>query len=128
MSRGQHRTTGRGQHRQVPRRATRAPWSILKGMVVMPLVFILASGAAEAYWSAGSGAGGNGASAATSVNQGATPTVSAAGQAVTVSWAASTLSSGNAVAGYIVKRYTSGTPTLQTILSACTGTVAAPRA
>ncbi|MHB8273468.1 MAG: LamG-like jellyroll fold domain-containing protein [Dermatophilaceae bacterium] len=114
-----------GLHRNAPRRIARARWSVLKGMVAMPLVFVLASGVAEAYWSAGSGTGGNGASAAATVNQGATPTASAAGQAVTVSWAARTLSNGNAVAGYIVKRYDVGTLTLQIILSACTGTVTA---
>jgi len=124
MSAGLHRKMSRGQHRKAPRRIAPACRSILKGMVAMPLVFILANGVAEAYWSAGSGAGGNGASTATAVNQGATPTASAAGSAVTVSWAARTLSNGTAVAGYLVKRYDAGTLTLQTILSACTGTVA----
>jgi hypothetical protein len=110
------------QHGQV-RRTARARW--LKRLVVVPLVIILANGVAWAYWTASSVPGGNGASAATTVNQGATPTANAAGNAVTVSWAASTLANGSAVAGYIVKRYDVATVTLQTILSACTGTVAA---
>ena len=80
---------------------------------------------AWAYWSAGSVAGGNGAAAAASVNQGATPTANAAGTTVTVSWAASTLSTGGAVAGYLVKRYDAGTLAPQTVLSACTGTITA---
>ena len=71
------------------------------------------------------GAGGNGAAAASSVNQGATPTVNAVGPAVTVSWAATTLANGQAVTGYLVKRYDAGTLAPQTILSACTGTITA---
>ena len=44
--------------------------------------------------------GGNGAAAASSVNQGATPTANAVGTTVTVSWTATTLASGQAVGGY----------------------------
>ena len=40
------------------------------------------------------------------------------------SWAASTLATGQAVSGYLVKRYDAGTQAAQTILSACTGTIA----
>jgi len=62
--------------------------------------------------------------AAARVNQGATPTATASGQSVTVSWAATTLTSGDAVSGYLVKRYDAVSPfTAQTILSACTGTI-----
>ncbi len=46
-------------------------------------------------------------------------------QAVTISWAASTLSNGQAVTGYQVKRYEATTLASQPILSSCTGTVAA---
>ena len=80
----------------------------------MALTIVAAT--AWAYWSAGSVAGGNGAAAATSVNQGATPTASAAGSTVTVSWAASTLATGRAVSGYLVKRYDAATLAPQTIL------------
>ena len=80
---------------------------------------------AWAYWSAGSVPGGSGAAAASGVNQGATPTASATGSTVTVSWAASTLANGQPVGGYLVKRYDAGTLAVQTILSACTGTIAA---
>jgi hypothetical protein len=86
---------------------------------------ILVAGLAWAYWSTDSVDGGNGASGAASVNQGATPTVSAVGPTATVSWAARTLSTGGAVAGYLVKRYDAGTLAPQTILSACTGTITA---
>lgn len=93
-------------------------------IVAASLVLALAGGAAWAYWLAGATAGSGGAAAATSVTAGATPTASAAGSAVTVSWAASTLGTGQAVTGYQVKRYDANTLALQTILSACTGTVA----
>lgn len=106
-------------------RTASARRALMRRLVAIPLVLSLAGGAAWAYWSATSVAGGNGASSATSVNQGATPTASAVGASVTVSWAASTLASGGAVGGYIVKRYDVGMLAPQTILSACTGTVTA---
>jgi hypothetical protein len=81
--------------------------------------------AAWGYWGIGSVPGSNGAVAASAVNQGATPTGIAVGQAVTVSWSATTLANGQPVAGYLVKRYDSGTLVAQTILSACTGTTTA---
>ncbi|TAL46478.1 MAG: hypothetical protein EPN91_00165, partial [Salinibacterium sp.] len=96
----------------------------LVGVVATALAVGLASGASWAYWVAGSTSGSNGASAAAAVNQGATPAVSPAGSNVTVSWAASTLTTGDAVSGYIVKRYDASTLVAQTILSSCTGTIA----
>ena len=93
--------------------------------VVAAVALTLVAATAWAYWSAGSVPGGNGAGAASSVNQGATPTANAVGTTVTVSWTATTLASGQAVGGYLVKRYDSSTDVLQTILSACTGTIAA---
>ncbi|MEO5921125.1 MAG: LamG-like jellyroll fold domain-containing protein [Pseudolysinimonas sp.] len=94
-------------------------------ILAIVLACVLAGGAAWAFWLAATTAGSNGASAATSVNAGATPTATPAGANVTVSWAASTLATGQAVSGYIIKRYDASTSALQTILSACTGTVAA---
>lgn len=85
---------------------------------------VTVSTAAWAYWLAASTTSSNGASAATSVNAGATPTVTPSGATVTVSWAASTLASGQAVTGYQIKRYDANTLAMQTILTACTGTVA----
>jgi hypothetical protein len=99
-------------------------WRIF-AFVVAFLGFTLAGSGAWAYWSAGSAAGGSGASLAATVPQGATPTAVSAGTSVTVSWAAATLSNGTAVAGYIVKRYNASTGVLQTIGSGCTGTVTA---
>ncbi len=45
------------------------------------------------------------------------------GTTVTVSWSATTLANGQAATGYLVKRYNSSTGVVQTILSACTGTI-----
>ncbi len=81
----------------------------------------ISAATAWAFWTAGSVTGGSGAAAVTSVNQGATPTASAAGYAVTVAWAPTTLTTGQAVTGYTVKRYSGSTA--QTILTACTGTI-----
>ncbi len=94
-------------------------------LVVVPLATALIFSVAYGFWSTGSYPGGNGAAGATVVNQGATPTASAVGTTVTVNWAASTLATGQAVSGYIVKRYDVATLTSQTITSACTGTITA---
>ncbi len=93
---------------------------LMKRMMAIALAACLMIVAATAwgYWSADSAAGGNAAAAATTVNQGATPTGNAVGTTVTVSWAATTLANGQAVGGYLVKRYDSGTDVVQTILSA----------
>jgi hypothetical protein len=99
----------------------------MRRLVALGLVLCLSTGVSEAwgYWSAGSVAGGAGASAAVTVNQGATPTAVLAGQAVTVSWTASTLSNGQPVSGYTVARYDAITLAAQTIGTACAGTVTA---
>lgn len=104
----------------------RTLWIRLTRLAPLTVVVSLASGVAWAYWTAGSVPGGNGASAVATVNPVATPpTASAAGDAVTVSWDATTLSTGTPVAGYIVKRYDAGTLALQAILPACTATISA---
>jgi hypothetical protein len=123
MSPGRHRVSRGPQRGRAG--VTLARRSFPKTWAAVFFAFALTTGVAWAYWGASSGPGGNGASAATTVNQGAIPTASAVGQAVTVGWAASSLSNGHAVSGYVVKRYSSGTLIPQTILSACTGTVAA---
>ena len=96
-----------------------------RGIVFLAAVIGLsvAGSGAWAYWSAGSGTGGNGLALASSVGAGQTPTAISSGTTVKVSWAASTLSSGAAVSGYIVKRYNATTSALQTIGSGCSGTV-----
>ena len=92
---------------------------------VVPLTLLLSllAGAAWAFWSAGSVPGGNGSATASSVNQGSTPTATASGRTVTVSWPATTLSNGTAVSGYTIKRYDAATLTTQTVLAGCSGTL-----
>lgn len=85
------------------------------------VALLLPVGNTFAFWSAGSDAGGAGASTATTVDRGHTPTATLAGADVTVSWAPSSLASGEAVTGYLVQRYDEGTVSSQVLLTACTG-------
>jgi hypothetical protein len=80
---------------------------------------------ALAYWGgAGDHGGGNGTTGAGSVDQGATPTASETGGVnVVVRWGASSLSSGQPVDGYLVKRYDANTGAPATITGGCAGTV-----
>ncbi|MBA3781105.1 MAG: LamG domain-containing protein [Nocardioides sp.] len=94
-------------------------------LVAMLAVSLIGGAVAWSYWSVAPAAGGTGAAAATTVNAGATPTASASGGSVTVSWSATALANGQAVSGYLIRRYDAVTSAQQTILSACTGTVAA---
>src|SRR2546423_8589133 len=99
-------------------------------LVIVAVAAAAAATAAGAwgYWSATASAGSKGVAAAASVNQGATPSVSATaiGREVSVSWGASTLSNGASVSGYLIRRYPSGggLPTISPV-GTCTGTVAA---
>src|SRR3712207_5715902 len=92
--------------------------------VVAVLVQLLTSSSTLGVFTASPAISGN-LIGASDINAGNTPTVSVNAQAVTVSWAASTMSDGRAVGGYLVNRYDAGTGVVQTMLSACTGTVAA---
>ena len=82
-------------------------------------VLVTASASAWGYWSGTSAAGGSGATAATTVNAGATPTATASAQSVTVSWATGSLANGQAVTGYLVRRYDTATNTGQDAGSGC---------
>ena len=93
--------------------------------LVVAVALTMVAATAWAYWTAGSMPGGNGSAAASTVNQGARPTVTLAGRTVTVTWAATTLSNGQAVDGYQVTRYDAATLATQTTLSACAATVTA---
>lgn len=92
---------------------------------VLFLAFSLTFGAGWAYWSTPSVPGGSGAVAVATVDRGETPVVEADGDAITVSWAASALSTGEAVDGYRVARYDATTHVAQTVLTSCTGTITA---
>jgi Ice-binding-like len=94
-------------------------------MVAVPLAITVLTGAAWAYWTVASVPGGTGASAVASVDQGARPTAAAAGGAVTVGWAASTLSSGDPVTGYLVSRYDASTLARATVQAGCAGALVA---
>jgi hypothetical protein len=84
-------------------------------------VLVLAiPGVAGAAW-LGLG-GGQARARSDALGTGVTPTVAAIGRNVQVSWTATTFLDGTGASGYTVRRYTTG-GVLQTILSACTGTV-----
>ena len=76
------------------------------------LACTLVTGLAWGYWSIGSLPGGNGQAQAATVGQGNTPTTTVAGSTITVTWTASTLTNGQAVDGYKVKRYSEATARL----------------
>ncbi len=94
-------------------------------VAVLALALLLGALPAQAFWTTTTAAGGYGAAAATTVATGATPTVAVSGSTVTVSWAASTLANGQAVAGYEVGRYQVGQPAVVTPGAGCSGRVAA---
>ncbi len=96
--------------------------------LVVAAVTVTTAAAAWAYWTTTASANSKGAAAAATVNQGATPSVSATaiGREVTVSWGASMLSNGAPVAGYLVERYPSdGGAAMISPIGSCGGTVAA---
>ena len=93
------------------------------GLAVAAVALAMAAPAtANASWSQSSS--GTHYARAVSMPAGKTPTASVSNRSVTVSWAASTLPDGTAIASYTVKRYdTSGN--VQTIGSGCSGTISA---
>jgi len=107
---------------------TRARGTLARSVLTVPLiasglVLTLMAGVAWASWSATSAPGGHGNATATAVDRGATPTAVATGSAITVSWAATTLSSGDPVSGYLVNRYDAATLTLHAVAAGCAGLI-----
>jgi hypothetical protein len=90
--------------------------------VLLVLVGLGASGGAWALWTLSSASGGSGAAKATTVATGATPSVTADGSSMIVTWTAATLGNGVAVSGYRVTRY-SASLVPQTTLTNCSGTI-----
>lgn len=89
--------------------------------VAAAVVVVGFPGGAAAGWAIhGSGSG---AVKAKTLGTGAAPTTSVSGRKVTVTWTAITYTNGGNAAGYVIKRYDASTDALQTILSACTGTL-----
>ncbi|MEA2352750.1 MAG: hypothetical protein QOJ14_1164, partial [Thermoleophilaceae bacterium] len=96
-----------------------APRTVLIAIAIAAVTPVTA---ANATWS-GAGAGSHYVKAV-SMPAGSTPTASVSNRSVTVSWAASTMPGGGAIASYVVKRYdTIGN--VQTIGSGCSGTISA---
>lgn len=103
------------------RGSLRASWRAPGLLATLCLALTLTVGVAVAYWSAGPDGGGSGESVATSVDQASTPTASASAGTVTLQWTASTLASGAAVTGYLVRRYAADTLASQPVLTSCDG-------
>jgi hypothetical protein len=98
------------------------------GFVAVGTLAATAVGAipAAAYWTGfDTELHGTGAAAAGTINQGASPTAVFEGAHVRVVWGGSTLSTRQPVDGYIVTRDDASTGVAQTMLSDCTGTIAA---
>jgi hypothetical protein len=89
---------------------------------VVALALVL-SGVAQASWSIG--ASGAAAAAGETLPTGNVPSGTVAGNAVTLTWTASSFGGGGAVPGYVVRRFNSITQVEETVLSACAGTVSA---
>lgn len=97
---------------------------LLRTAVAIAAVLSLLGGTAWAFWTTGSAPGGNGAAAAAVVSQGSTPSAAVSDRTITVSWAATTLSTGEPVTGYQIRRYDLATLTQQSIGAGCSGTIA----
>lgn len=91
-------------------------------VIVVAAVLTVAAPVSAAWLSSGSGSG---AGRATSVSTAATPTASAAGRTVTLSWTATTLATGAPVTGYRVTRVNTVTAATTSATGGCAGTVAA---
>lgn len=86
---------------------------------------VVAAAVAAPAWAGWSVVGSGTASArAYAMPRGGTPTLGVSGRSVTVSWAASTLSDGVGVEGYVVVRW-STLGSAQAMLAGCTGVVTA---
>gem|GEM_PF-1053153 len=91
--------------------------------LTLALVTAALPGAASAYWSATSVAGGHGAASAGTVVRGSTPVATPDTNEITVDWAATMLSSGSPADGYTIQRYDVGSPTPQPVAGSCAGLV-----
>jgi hypothetical protein len=96
-------------------------WSLGASFIVsLTLAPVSAASAAWATQASGSGAG-----AAAVMPTGSAPTGSASGTSVTINWPAATMSSGVAVAGYVISRINTATGSAATVGAGCGGVVTA---
>jgi hypothetical protein len=97
----------------------------MRRLLAAALVLLTALGAPVASRAAWQSPGSGGQSArAISLSSGNTPSASVSNRSVALSWSATSLPGGGSVAGYTVRRYSTG-GVLQTIGSGCSGTVSA---
>ncbi len=94
---------------------------LLSTIATVAVIVIGIPSVALAAWVASGG--GNGVSKAVSMPTGNKPTVSQTGRNVTLSWAVNNISGVTPVNGYVINRYDAGSNTVQTIGSACSGTI-----
>ena len=95
----------------------------LRRLAVATSVVALSAGSAWAFWTTTTAPGSNGAAAAATVGRTGASSATAQGREVTVSWPATTLSSGVAVDGYRLTRYAAGNDTPLPVGSGCAGIV-----
>jgi hypothetical protein len=92
-------------------------------LLLVAVVAVGFPGGAAASWSLTRS--GSGAAKAKTLGGGNVPTGSVSGHKVTLTWAASSYTSGGSPAGYVISRYNATTGVLQTIGANCSGTIAA---
>jgi len=94
--------------------------------LVLPIAAVLSAGFGVVAFAAWSAFGhGSPTVAAATMPTGSTPSASANGQDVTVSWTQDALNNGTPVAGYVVKRYPAAGGSAATVAANCAGVVAA---
>ena len=92
-------------------------------LLLVAVVAVGFPGGAAASWSLT--LSGSGAAKAKTRGGGNVPAGSVSGHKVTLTWAASSYTSGGSPAGYVISRYNATTGVLQTIGANCSGTIAA---
>ena len=92
-------------------------------LLVLVAVATAFPGGAAAAWALTRS--GSSAAQAKTLGAGNTPNVSASGRRVTVSWTASSWTTGGAVPGYVIRRYNAITGVGTNALNGCAGTITA---
>jgi hypothetical protein len=108
------------QRSAVSARLPREGGSPVKLIAALAVALLLAP-SSLAGWAAGSP--GSGKTGAKTMPAGNVPAGSVAGNAVTLTWTASTFAGGGSSPGYVIRRFNSVTSAESGVLSACSGTV-----